>query len=67
MKVIATNGCYTNNGTQNFTTSRLNRTEAVTVVEKTGDSKTGPMSATHSSQLAVQHHVHSIQKQLTTS
>ena len=52
MKVIATNGCYTNNGTQNFTTSRLNRTEAVTVVEKTGDSKTGPMSATHSSQLS---------------
>ena len=52
MKVIATNGCYTNNGTQNFTTSRLNRTEAVTVVEKTGDSKTGPMSATHSAQLS---------------
>ena len=52
MQVIANNGCYTNGGTQNFTTRRLNESQGVIVVEKSGDSKTGPMSVTHAPQLS---------------
>ncbi len=52
MKVISSNGCYTNGGTQNFTTKRLNESHGVTVVEKTGDTKTGAMSVTHAPQLS---------------
>ena len=52
MQVISSNGCYTNGGTQNFTTRRLNESLGVTVVEKTGDTKTGPMSVTHAPQLS---------------
>jgi hypothetical protein len=51
MKVIQGHGCYTNIGNQNFTTRRLNATHGVVVVERSGDSKTGPMSATHAPQL----------------
>jgi len=40
MEVIASNGCYTNGGTQNFTTRRLNESQGVIAVEKTGDKKT---------------------------
>ena len=52
MQVVSSNGCYTNGGTQNFTTRRLNESLGVTVVEKTGDTKTGPMSVTHAPQLS---------------
>ena len=52
MEVIASNGCYTNGGTQNFTTRRLNKSHGVTAVEKSGDRKTGPMSVTHAPQLS---------------
>ena len=52
MQVISSNGCYTNGGRQNFTTKRLNESLGVTVVEKTGDTKTGPMAATHAPQLS---------------
>ena len=52
MQVVTSNGCYTNGGTQNFTTRRLNESLGVTVVEKTGDTKTGPMSVTHAPQLS---------------
>jgi len=52
VQVVASNGCYTNGGTQNFTTRRLNESLGVTVVEKTGDTKTGPMSVTHAPQLS---------------
>ena len=51
MKVIQGHGCYTNIGTQNYTTRRLNATHGVAVVERSGDSKIGPMSATHAPQL----------------
>ena len=50
MEVITSNGCYTNIGTQNYTTRRLNASQGVTVVEKSGDRKTGPMSVTHAPQ-----------------
>ena len=50
MQVVASNGCYTNIGTQNYTTRRLNESLGVTVVEKTADTKTGPMSVTHAPQ-----------------
>ena len=52
MQVVASNGCYTNIGTQNYTTRRLNESLGVTVVEKTADTKTGPMSVTHAPQLS---------------
>ena len=50
MQVVASNGCYTNIGTQNYTTRRLNESLGVTAVEKTADAKTGPMSVTHAPQ-----------------
>ena len=49
-KVLQNNGCYTNTGNQQFTTNRLNSTDTVTVVKRTGDSKLGEMSVTHSPQ-----------------
>jgi len=52
VQVVASNGCYTNIGTQNYTTRRLNESLGVTVVEKTADTKTGPMSVTHAPQLS---------------
>jgi len=52
VQVISSNGCYTNGGRQNFTTKRLNESHGVTVLEKTGDTKTGPMSVTHAPQLS---------------
>ena len=51
MKVIYSNGCYTNYGHQNFTTKRLNGlVEQVAVLNKTGDSKLGDMAVSHAPQ-----------------
>ena len=49
-KVLENNGCYTNVGNQMHVTNRLNSTNAVTVVKRTGDNKLGDMTATHSPQ-----------------
>jgi hypothetical protein len=49
-KVLENRGCYTNIGNQMHVTNRLNSTNAVTVVKRTGDSKLGEMTATHAPQ-----------------